>query len=71
MKPYPRTDERPYPNLGVAMPRPGRLDAPGGTIHVVARCNNRECSFTTPADCEVLLAHLGQMRQTYALTLYA
>lgn len=69
MKPYLRTDERPCPILGVAMPRPGRLYAPGGTIHVVARCNNRECSFTTPEDREVLLAHLGQMCQTYALTL--
>jgi hypothetical protein len=26
----------------VAMPRAGRLYAPGGTVHVVARCNNRE-----------------------------
>lgn len=25
----------------------------GGTIHVVARCNNREFSFTTPTDFEV------------------
>lgn len=71
MKLYPRTDERPCPILGVAMPRPGRLYAPGGTIHVVARCNNREFYFTTPEDLEVLLAHLGQMRQTYELTLYA
>lgn len=59
----------PAPFWGSRCHAPDSLDAPGGTIHVVARCNNRECSVTTPADCEVLLAHLGQMRQTYALTL--
>ena len=55
MKPYPRVDDLLRPILGVAMPRPGRLYAPGGTVHVVARCNNREFSFTTSADFEVLL----------------
>ena len=55
MKPYPRVDDLLRPILGVAMPRAGRLYAPGGTVHVVARCNNREFSFTTPGDFEVLL----------------
>jgi len=31
------------------MPRPPRLVAPGGTVHVVTRCNNREFYFTSYA----------------------
>ena len=31
--------------LQVAMPRSPRMYAPGGTMHVVARCNNREVYF--------------------------
>ena len=30
------------PVLQIAMPRSPRIYAPGGTMHVVARCNNRE-----------------------------
>jgi hypothetical protein len=48
MKRYPRVKNLLRPVLGVAMPRAGRLYAPGGTVHVVARCNNRELYFTTP-----------------------
>ena len=47
--------------LQIAMPRPPRLYAPEGTMHVVARCNNREFYFTTPEDFEILLEHLGEM----------
>ncbi len=71
MKPYPLGDDLLRPLLRVAMPRAGRLYAPGGTVHMVARCNNREFYFTTPADFEVLLAHLREMLRTYAVTLYA
>lgn len=71
MKSYPLVDDLLRPLLRVAMPRAGRLYALGGTVHVVARCNNREFYFTTPADFEVLLAHLREMIRTYALTLYA
>ena len=71
MKPYPLGDDLLRPLLRVAMPRAGRLYAPGGTVHVVARCNNREFYFTTPADFEVLLAHMQEMIRTYAVTLYA
>lgn len=63
MKPYPQTDAHPGPILGVAMSHPGRLYAPGGTIHVVARRNNREFYFITPEDFEVLLAPLGRCAQ--------
>jgi hypothetical protein len=48
MKRYPRVKNLLRPVLVVAMPRAGRLYAPGGTVHVVARCNNRELYFTTP-----------------------
>jgi hypothetical protein len=34
--------------LQITMPRAPRLYAPGGTMHVVARCNNQEFYFTTP-----------------------
>jgi REP element-mobilizing transposase RayT len=55
----------------VAMPRLPRLQAPGGTVHVVGRCNNREFCFTTAADFDMVLAHLATMTRTYAVTLYA
>ncbi len=70
MKSYPLVDDLLRPVLRVAMPRAPRLSAPGGTVHVVARCNNREFSFTTPEDFEVLLAHLREMVRTYEVTLY-
>jgi REP element-mobilizing transposase RayT len=52
------------------MPRLPRLQAPGSTVHVVGRCNNREFCFTTPADFMMLLAHLAEMARTYEVTLY-
>ena len=70
-KPYPLVDDLLSPVLRVAMPRAARLYAPGGTVHVVIRCNNREFYFTTPEDFKLLLAHLRQMLGTYAVTLYA
>jgi putative transposase len=60
-----------HPDLQIAMPRAPRIYAPGGTVHVVARCNNREFCFTTPEDFEVLLAHLRPMVFTYGLKLFA
>jgi hypothetical protein len=48
MKPYPLVEDLVRPALRVAMPRAPRLVAPGSTMHLVARCNNREFSFTTP-----------------------
>jgi putative transposase len=53
------------------MPRLPRLYAPGGTVHVVGRCNNGAFRFTTPDDFHLLLDHLGGMRRTYEVTLYA
>ncbi len=47
---YPLADELLTPVLRVRMPRAPRLVAPGGTIHVVARCNNREFYFTAADD---------------------
>jgi len=47
------------------------LVAPGSTVHVVARCNNREFYFTTSEDFELLLAHLRELVRTYEVTLYA
>ncbi len=70
MKPYPLGDDLLRPLLHVAMPRAGRLYAPGGTVHVVARCNNQEFSFTTPEDFAVLLGHLREMVRIYEGTLY-
>ena len=64
------TDVR-APATRVRMPRAPRLHAPGGTVHVVARCNNREFCLTAVHDYEMLLAHLRAMRRTYDLTLYA
>jgi REP-associated tyrosine transposase len=71
MKPYPLAEDLLQPVLRVAMPRAPRLVAPGCTVHVVARCNNREFSFLTPEDFEVLLAHLREMVRTYEVKVYA
>jgi putative transposase len=71
MTPYPLADEILRPVLQVAMPRAARLYAPGGTLHVVARCNNREFYFTRPEDFELLLSHLRELPQTYEVTLFA
>ena len=42
---YSERDGAGRPVLQIAMPRLPRLYAPGGTMHVVARCNNREFYF--------------------------
>jgi putative transposase len=68
---YPPAQDLLPPGLRVAMPRAMRVEAPGSTMHVVARCNNREFYFTTSADFEALLAHLKEMCRTYEITLYA
>jgi len=59
------------PVLCVAMPRASRLVAPRSTVHVVARCNNREFYFTTAEDFDLLLSHLRELVRTYRVTLYA
>ena len=59
------------PVLQIAMPRLPRLYAPGGTLHVVARCNNREFYFATPEDFGILLDHLGEMSSAYEIILFA
>ncbi|MDI6754195.1 MAG: hypothetical protein QME78_07350 [Thermodesulfobacteriota bacterium] len=59
------------PVLQIAMPRPLRIYAPGGTMHVVARCNNREFYFAAPEDFEILLDHLGEMGSAYGVRLFA
>ncbi len=71
MRSYPIADAVLAPVLRVAMPRPLRLRAPGGTVHVVARCNNREFYITTPEDFARLLTALEGMVRTYEVTLYA
>ena len=53
------------------MPRSPRIYAPGGTMHVVARCNNREFYFTTAEDFEILLDHLRQMVCDYEIKVFA
>ncbi len=40
MNPCPMAEKPLGPALRVAMPRAARLDAPGGTVDGVARCNN-------------------------------
>jgi hypothetical protein len=42
---YGEKDNPNRPILQVSMPRLPRLYAPGGTMHVVARCNNRGFYF--------------------------
>jgi hypothetical protein len=64
-------DLPPPPVLQIAMPRAPRIYAPGGTVHVVARCNNREFYFTAAEDFEVLLDHLRQMVRAYEMKLFA
>ena len=53
MKPYPLIEDLVGPVWRVRMPRAPRVSAPGGTMHVVTRCNNRECYFTAAADFEI------------------
>ena len=71
MERYPVVDDLLRPILRVAMPPAARLDAPGGTGHVVARCKNREFCFTTPEDFELLLAHVRELRRTSEVPLDA
>jgi REP element-mobilizing transposase RayT len=71
VKPYPLIEDLVRPVLRVGMPRPPRVVAPGGTVHVVARCNNREFYFTTAEDFDLLLAHLHELVRTYEVTVYA
>lgn len=59
------------PVVQIAMPRLPRLYTPGGTMHVVARCNNREFCFTAAEDFEILLDHLGEMSSAYKVRLFA
>jgi len=42
VKPYPLVEDLVGPALRVRMPRAPRVVAPRGTVHVVARGNNRE-----------------------------
>jgi hypothetical protein len=51
-KPYAQEGGRRAPGRRVAMPRAPRPCAPEATVHVGARCNNREVSFTAPEDFE-------------------
>ncbi len=71
MKPYPLIDDLVGPVLRVMMPRAPRVIAPGGTMHVVTRCNNREFYFTAAADFELLVSHLRELVRTYEVTVYA
>ncbi len=71
VNPYPLADGLLGPVLCVAMPRTPRLIAPGRTVHVVSRCNNREFYFNSPDDFLVLLDHLREMSRTYDVVLYA
>ena len=56
VKPYPLVEDLVGPVLRVRMPRGPRIVAPGGTMHVVAWCNNQEFYFTTGEDFALLLA---------------
>jgi len=71
MKAYPLAADILWPLHRVAMPRAPRIVAPGGTVHVVARCNNRAFRFTAPEDFAVLLDHLHAMRRAYDVGVYA
>ena len=71
MKKYPRVETLGRPVPRVVMPRAPRMQAPGGTMHVVARCNNREFFFSTAEDFALLLAHLREVVRTYEVTVYA
>jgi putative transposase len=68
---YAQTENLLRPVLEIAMPRAPRIYAPGFTVHVVARCNNREFCFRTAEDFEVLLDHLHEMGRIYEVTIFA
>jgi putative transposase len=68
---YGERDDGVRPVFQIAMPRPPRIYAPGGTMHVVARCNNREFYFNEPEDFQILQDHLGEMSTVYKIRLFA
>jgi putative transposase len=68
---YGEREDKDRPVLQIAMPRLPRLYAPGGTMHVVARCNNREFWIAAPEDFGILLDHLGEMGVAYKIRLFA
>jgi putative transposase len=67
---YGEKDGRDHPVFQIAMPRSPRIYAPGGTMHVVARCNNREFYFASQEDFQILLDHLGEMTSTYGVEMF-
>ena len=67
---YAERDDAGRPLLEIAMPRSPRLYAPGGTMHVVARCNNREFYFGAREDFQILLDHLSEMSSAYGVRLF-
>ncbi len=67
---YGERNDASRPVLEIAMPRSPRIYAPGGTMHVVARCNNREFYFSADGDFQILLDHLGEMNSAYGITLF-
>ena len=69
--PYPRGADLERPVRRGGMPRALRVVAPGGPMHVVARDNTQECSFTTAEDFDLLLAHLRELVRTHEVTAYA
>ena len=71
VKTYPRAEDLIQQVPRVAMPRASRMQVPGGTMHVMARCNNREFFFSTAEDFALLLAHLREVVRTYEVTVYA
>ncbi len=50
---YGERDDAVRPVLQIAMPRLPRIYSPGATMHVVARCNNREFYFAAPEESEI------------------
>ncbi|MFA4836964.1 MAG: hypothetical protein WC749_12955 [Dehalococcoidia bacterium] len=68
---YGERDSAGRPVFQIAMPRSPRIYAPGGTMHVVARCNNRDFYFAAPEDFEILLDHQGEMSSAYEVRLFA
>ena len=69
VKKYPRVETLDQPLPRVAMPRAPRLQVPGGTMHVVARCNNREFYFSSveniPPCSPGLLPHQSRRRSRH------
>ncbi len=68
---YTETDNLLRTVLQIAMPRAPRVYAPGSTVHVVARCNNREFYFRTNEDFKILLDHLYEMSRDYKVPIFA